>query len=405
MTGRANPLFENGQPPQTVEQISRKDIIYQDSQEDEVGARSIFTYLPGNNSTITAGFEVSRTSFDFLRTQNGLDTLYFYDQDDFRPAPSQKFIITSPEFVNQNFNDTKTIAAAFSEYSFRPIDKITLNAGLRYEYNQFNGQHYFAPRGSGSFRVNPETRLNFATGIYFQTPEFDVLTADTRNLDLRNEKSYHFILGLTRYLRNDLKLTTEVYYKSFDDLIVRNDRTNQLRTNEGDGWAAGIDLSLIKRFVNKFYGQINYSFAQSKRDDNNGEGSYNSDFNQPHIFSVLGGYEFNKEWTISAKWRFATGRPKDSFIVHENIFNDPNFVRFSKEITENNGTRLSDFHTFNVRIDYRKQLGRIALVSFIDIVNIYNHLNVNEDRFLEVTGEEDNRGFGILPTGGVKVEF
>ncbi|MCH7680868.1 hypothetical protein IID10_16135 [candidate division KSB1 bacterium] len=172
-----------------------------------------------------------------------------------------------------------------------------------------------------------------------------------------------------------------------------------------DGWAAGIDLSLIKRFVNKFYGQINYSYAQSKRDDHNGEGEYNSDFNQPHIFPILGGYEFNKEWSISAKWRFATGRPKDSFIVHENIFNDPNFVRYSKEITRNNGERLSDFHTFNVRVDYRKQLGRIALVSFLDVVNLYSHLNVNEDRFLEITGGEDRRGFNILPTGGLKIEF
>ena len=89
--------------------------------------------------------------------------------------------------------------------------------------------------------------------------------------------------GCPAISRDDLKLTTEIYYKQSGDLIVRNDRTNQLRRNDGDGWAAGIDLSLIKRLVNKFYGQINYSYAQSKRDDHNGEGEYNSDFNQPHI--------------------------------------------------------------------------------------------------------------------------
>ncbi|TDJ01399.1 MAG: TonB-dependent receptor [Caldithrix sp.] len=403
--GRAWPVFVNGEAPQSEEEIRYKDILSEDSHEYEFGMRSIFSIFPSDNSTFRTGFEVSRTTFNLVRTQNGLDTLYFYDQNDFRPHPAQKFIITSPEFVNNNFDDTKTILAAFTEYSFRPFDKLTLNAGLRYEYNEFNNQHYFAPRGSGSFTLNPKTRLNFATGIYYQTPEFDILTADARNVDLSNEKSYHFILGLSRYLRDDLKLTTEIYYKQFSDLIVRNDRTNQLRRNDGDGWAAGIDLSLIKRFVNKFYGQINYSYAQSKRDDHNGEGEYNSDFNQPHIFSILGGYEFNKEWSISAKWRFATGRPKDSFIVHENIFNDPNFVRYSKEITRNNGERLSDFHTFNVRVDYRKQLGRIALVSFLDVVNLYSHLNVNEDRFLEITGGEDRRGFNILPTGGLKIEF
>ena len=61
--------------------------------------------------------------------------------------------------------------------------------------------------------------------------------------------------------------------------------------------------------------------------------------------------------------------------------------------------------TFNIRFDSRRQIGRIALVSFLDVINLYNHLNVNEDRFLELTGKEDRRGFEILPTGGLKVEF
>ena len=403
--GRAWPIIKNGQPPQSPQQIGKKDRITEDSVENESGIRTVFTFLPSGNSTFKAGFELSRTSFDFVRTQNGLDTLFYYDQNDFRPDTSEKFIVTSPEFVNSTFKESKSIFAGFAEYSFKPFDKLTLNTGLRYEYNQFNGQHYFAPRGSASLRLNPKTRLGIAAGVYYQTPEFRVLTADKVNLDLHNEKSQHLILSLTRYLQDDLKFTAEVYYKKFNDLIVRNDRTNQIRTNTGDGAAAGIDLSLIKRFVNKLYGQINYSFARSKRDDNNGEGSYNSDFNQPQLFTILAGYEFNKEWSVAAKWRFATGRPKDSFIVHENIFSDADFVRFSKEITRNNGDRLSNFHTFNIRIDYRKQLGRIALVSFLDIVNLYGHLNVNEDRFLEITGKEDHRGFRILPTGGLKIEF
>ena len=67
--------------------------------------------------------------------------------------------------------------------------------------------------------------------------------------------------------------------------------------------------------------------------------------------------------------------------------------------------RLPAFHTFNIRFDSRRQIGRIALVSFLDVINLYNHLNVNEDRFLELTGKEDRRGFEILPTGGLKVEF
>ena len=56
-------------------------------------------------------------------------------------------------------------------------------------------------------------------------------------------------------------------------------------------------------------------------------------------------------------------------------------------------------------MDYRKQFGGIALVSFIDVLNLYSRLNVNEERFFEKTGVIDKKGFRITPTIGVKLEL
>ena len=91
--------------------------------------------------------------------------------------------------------------------------------------------------------------------------------------------------------------------------------------------------------------------------------------------TMLGGYEFNKEWTLSAKWKYATGRPSDVFIVHPNVFGDPDFPRFSRETTVENGDRLPAFHTFNVRVDYRKQFKHFALVNFIDVTIALSNLS------------------------------
>ena len=318
----------------------------------------------------TNGLELSRARFDNRLTQVGLDTLYTYDAQDFRPDPTRRFIVRAPEFVNARFAANKNIFAAFGEWSASNNKRLTVNTGLRYEYNEFNGNSYFSPRFSSTYRLNKKTRLNFASGVYYQTPEFDVVTATPSNEQLDNERVYHLITGLTRYLRDDLKFTAETYYKEFDDLIVRPDRTRPLRVNSGDGWASGLDLSLVKRFVDQFYGQINYSYALSERDDRDGQGAYNADFNQPHIFNVLAGYEFNKTWALSAKWRYATGRPKDAFVVHDNVLDDVDNLRYSQEITANNTDRLPAFHTFNIRLYSRRQLGLIALVGFLDIVNL-----------------------------------
>jgi hypothetical protein len=343
--GQAIPIFTDGQPPQSENDFRAKSIFAINENQAEVGTRSIFTYLPSAASALILGFELSRKDFDYAITQNGLDTLYVFDPDDFRPDPDQKYIVRDPDQVNIVLNDAKVFAASFANYSFQPAPRLTLNLGLRHEFNQFNENHDFSPRGSLSYRLSEQTRLSLATGLYYQIPEFVDLAAASQNLKLRTERSVHLIGGLTHYLRHDLKFIMEGYYKSLDDLLVKPDRSNSLWTNQGDGWASGIDLALIRRFAEHFYGQINYSYSQSQRHDRDGRGAYDADFNQPHIFSTLAGYQFNKEWTIAAKWRYATGRPTDAFIVHKDVFTDFEFKRFPKEITANNAARLGNFHT------------------------------------------------------------
>lgn len=403
--GFATPLFLEQGGPQSPADITQRIYLHEDIVDTEYGWRTAFNYFPARNTTFLLGADLSRKEQDLTRRMDAADTLYTFDENDFRPNPSLKYIVRQPEFVNVDFDAGKLFLATYGQFSFKPVSGVTVNLGLRHEFNEFNKDHYISPRGSINYFLNDRTRLSFASGLYTQEPEINDFTAAAQNLNLKNEKSLHTILGVTNYLRDDLKLTVEGYYKQFDDLLVEGDRANNISTNNGDGHAYGVDFILVKRFIDKFYGQVSYSYAVSKRNDNDGEGEYDSDFNQPNIFSIIGGYEFNKEWSLSAKWRYATGRPTDSFVVHNDIFGNPNFVRYSKEINENNGHRLPAFHTFNIRVDYRKQLGRIALVSFIDVVNLYSHLNVNEARFLYLTGGVDERGFEILPTMGLKLEL
>ena len=403
--GAADPIPGIAADVRSVDDFTLRQRIGEDLDEIEVGTRSTFTHAMGQGNQLSFGIEGSRSRYDRTILQNGQDTLYVFDSDDFRVSPDQRFIVTTPEQIDSRFDGTRSLFATFAEWSLTPVQRLTVNAGARYEFNQLNSRNYVSPRLSSTFRLTGRTRLNVATGVYYQTPDIDVATAAAQNEGLKNERALHFITGVSHYLRDDVKLTSEVYAKQFDDLIVHPDRTSQVRTNAGEGWARGVDVSLIKRLVDQFYGQINYSFAKSRRNDNDGLGSYDSDFNQPHIFSVLGGYEINQSWAISAKWRYATGRPRDSSIVHADVFDDPEHVRYSQEIISNNGDRLTAFHTFNIRVDHRTQLGRFALVGFLDIVNVYDHLNVNEQRFQPLTGTIDERGFGVLPTVGLKLEL
>ena len=383
----------------------RKDYYTAKSRENEFGGKSQFTYNPSVQSTISTGVQIQRISVEYNNYQNGPDTLFTFDANDYRPDPSKYFIILDPAFITNAFEARKFTYAGFADYQYAVTDKFIIQPGVRYEYSEFNSKGYFSPRFSTSYDLTDRIKLRAATGIYYQSPELRIVWFDGSNAKLKNERAVHYIAGTTMYLSDDVKLTTEVYHKDLDDLIIKPDRTSDKRANGGSGYARGIDIGLVKKFVDKWYGQVNYSYSTSRRNDNNGLGEYDYDFDQPHIFNILFGYEFDNEWSFSTKWKYATGRPKDSYIVHADIFNNPNYLRYSKEITGNNSERLPDFHTWNIRVDYRKQFGSVALVAFLDILNLYGRLNVNEERFIELTGKIDPKGFEILPSFGMKLEY
>lgn len=394
-----------------TKEIARVPKFESSNKQNEIGCKADFVYNPNKNSDFRFGLELKRINIDYsykMLEPSGIDTLFTFDQNDFRTNSTKNYLLTTPQSFNQDFDEAKINYSAYSEYSQTFFKKLTLTPGIRFDYSQFNEKNYFSPRFSASYSLNQETKLNFATGIYFQNPELNVVTSSPFNQDLKNERAIHYIFGLTKYFAKDFKFTAEVYYKKFDDLIVQPSRTSSERINRGSGYSNGIDFGVVKQLSKDYYGQANYSYSQSKRNDNldnDEQGSYNADFNQPHIFNILLGYNLNKNWSVSARWKYATGRPKDDFITHKNIFDDPNNLQFSKEIISTNTKRLEDYHSFNVRIDYRWQLNHFAIVSFSDILNLYNHQNVSEERFLEKTGETENQGFGIIPTLGMKIEF
>ena len=395
----------NGVVPKKSDAHVRENYYKYNSEEDEFGIRSQFTYTPSSVSSIAFGIQANNTSFTYSAKQIEAETLFVFGTNDYRPNPANKFIVLDPAFINSSLSASKSTGAAFAEYTYSPNEVLKFIPSVRYEYSEFNKKSYVSPRISASYFISERTKLSAATGIYYQPVELRTISLDVRNALLKNEKSVHYIVGLTTYLTDDVKLTAEFYHKDLSDLIVKTDRTTDLRKNVGTGHARGLDLGLVKKFTDKWYGQMNYSFSSSIRNNNDGLGEYRSDFDQPHIFNVLFGYEFDSEWSFSTKWKYATGRPKDSYVINSNVFNNPGMMRYSKEITGNNSGRLPDFHTWNIRVDYRKQLGDVAIVAFLDILNLYNRLNVNEERFIETTGTIDPKGFQILPSFGVKLEF
>ena len=403
--GKVDIKVKDGQVP-AQDDISYHDNILNERQKHYFyGIKTEYHYFFNSFLSCMAGSELQSTLFKYRLRQSQNDTTYIFDGNDFRMDQQKKYLVTYPEMVNSEKDSRWYNLASYVHFTYNPINALSITPGLRYMYFEYNKQHYLATRISINYNIDSKTALSTAAGIYYQPPDERTIAANSSKSKLKNEQSIHFIAGLKKYMTDDLKLTCEVYYKELDNLLVHPNRTSLTYSNDGYGWASGIDMSLIKRFVSHYYGQVSYSFCQSERNDSDGNGYYSTDFNRTHHFTYLTGYEFNKEWNLSVKWRYATGYPTDAYIIHTDVFNNPEYLRYSKEITDKNARRLPDAHNLNVRIDYRRQFNYFALVTYLDILNVYGQLNVVEERFLEKSGKHEEKGFEMMPTFGLQIEF
>ena len=104
-----------------------------------------------NSSNLVAGVDLDRVDLHNNRQLSRPDTSYVFDANDFRPNPLQYFLVNDPAFFNVDVKKFSYNASAYLNYSFNLLKRLSLNAGLRYDYSGFTTQHTLSPRLNGSF--------------------------------------------------------------------------------------------------------------------------------------------------------------------------------------------------------------------------------------------------------------
>ncbi|MCG9881676.1 MAG: TonB-dependent receptor [Bacteroidia bacterium] len=380
------------------------NIQSQDYSENKIGYRLLHYFNFNQNNKLATGLELDALYLNNNRRFYFNDTLFVYRSTDILD-PNQRYQVVSPQMVNANFKDSRLNLSSFINYSTFIGKRLSVNAGLRYDYTGFSNQHVLAPRLNGSYFINEKQSVNFAYGIFYQEPVYSDMADQPKGNVLKMEETIQYILGYRWYIKPDFKLTIETWYKEFSHLVTTPINGTVFKNNLGNGWGKGFDINLTKRLVYKFHGQISYSYMEIKRNDGDGLGEYNFAFSQPHQFNLMLSYKLNSHWTFSMRFRSATGKPKDDYIIHRNILDQTNQIRYSKEIIGKNRLRLPNFNSLDVRVNYQFKFKTANMTIFFDIVNIMNKQIANSESFNYLTGQNYFDGLAIFPTGGLKFEF
>lgn len=393
--GEAYPdLVPEGTPAEDIPVRERLLTVTED--ETEIGWRS--DYETRNRfGQGSAGLHVWQTDVDYSTFLREDWDRFVYRTTDPRP-PGQQYITLTPGDIDSVFEAKETSYAAYGEQVF-DFGHWDLRAGLRYDYDGFADESLVSPRLAANWRPKPDLRVSATAGVFYQSPRFLVRGASPENFGLENERITHVSVGFQQYFGPNWSLLVEPYYQWLDNMIVEQDRTSLEATNDGDGTNLGLDVVLSRSFENGWFGDVGYSWNDARLNDNDGFGDYDADFNREHFFTIGGSWEITQRWKVGARWKWATGRPTDGFIINSDVLGPGQPLRYSKELTDRNALRLDDYHSLNIRVDYRLPLGPIDLVAFLDVINLYGGPGGGSQEFDPRRGvivEDEGEAFPII---------
>jgi len=287
--------------------------------------RSDFTWQIDNVNQIKSGIDFTYHDLKYEDFQIIVDAT-----SNFKPM--------MPEPGAFNFNTYQTNPYQFAYYlqDKIEIDYLIVNAGLRFDYFEPDGEYLkdpnkineldelqppfpdslmlkatskyqFSPRIGLSYPITDRGAIHISYGHFFQIPPFEnlyrnpnfriPLTGDfpenigntIGNTDLKPQQTIMYEIGLQQALTDELGITITGYYKDIRNLLgseiyIKNEfRKFSKLVNRDYGSVKGITLSFEKRFSSGIGATLDYTFQDAKGTASDPNAAFNNAQANPPI--------------------------------------------------------------------------------------------------------------------------
>jgi len=196
----------------------------------------------------------------------------------------------------------------------------TMQAGLRFNYNDLNKEFLLSPRVSASWKPNWQRDIIFkaAAGAYHQPPFYREMRRydGSLNTAVKAQKSWQAVAGLDYNffgLNRPLRLTAEAYYKTLSRVVpydIDNVRIRYFGENSAKAYATGLEMRLFGEVVKDAESWISFGIMKTKEDLQN-------DFYQEYTVDSLN--QPTDSMLVEGGW---LRRPTDRLITFGMFFQD-----------------------------------------------------------------------------------
>lgn len=331
----------------------------------------------------------------------------------------------------RNYNDHFILWQYFAQARYKPLDKITITAGVHSMNLTFNKSNIIEPRAAISYQPNLKNTITVSYGLHGQMQALPVylyqqqiggLLVNNRSLDF--SKAHHFVAGYENRFAANWRVKAEVYYQSLFDIPVEttNSGFSMLNAgsdftfpekagliNEGTGTNTGLELTIEKFLTNGFYLMATGSLFDSKYKGSDGI-ERNSSFNYGYAANLLTGREWKagKEkrnaFTVDVRLSTIGGRYVTPVDITRSQLEKREVLDESRYNSEQLDSYLRIDTKFGYRINSKKR--KISQTFYLDLQNVTNRENIFLRRFNPQRGSVGNvNQIGFFPDVLYRVQF
>ena len=355
---------------------------------------------------ILLGFEATYVEWDINAEAKFEAPNQFIADIDIYTAETKSF--------NESPNYTKT--ALYAKDRWKIADRITVIPGARLTDDSVPEKTIAEPKLGIEYDLSEKTLITAGWGRYHQAPQWNDFFPEFGNPDLKFIYGEHNVTGIEHKFADVLSIKTEVYYKTYSDIIVPDPDTNPATTknllNGGSGSSTGIEMLLKKDGAKNGNGWLSVSWSESKRKNDLTGQEIDFAYDQPLIVNMVCSHELKSGWVVGARWRYQSGSPYTPVVgtctyaddgEDCTVADDDRYIPVYGDI---NSERLPDYHRLDIRFDRDKVYDTWKFGYFIEFVNVYARQNVGGYEYNTDYTEKTAVGqTPFMPGFGVKAEF
>lgn len=405
---KVRDLVRNGVPPPGIplpDLLETSPVVFDDnSRERETTLKYDLTLSAPFFEKVQAGgaFKVFNVNYRVL-SPFGSDTPYSVVPDVY------------PLSLRQGLRAYQS--SGYFQASRRLGSRVNATFGGRVDDYSILNRTRFSPRAGISVRLTEKLSWRASSGSYYQQPFFLFLTAFPETRTMAPQRADHYVTGFSYIVSPSFRITLEGYRKEYRDYPVARDIPQLSFANIGDtfdvreillplasggrGRAQGIELFLEKKFTDKWFGQANFAVSKTRHAGLDGIFRPGS-FDYPFVANFVGGYRLTKNWEVSTRVAYLSGRPFTPF--NEELSREQRRGIF--DLDRVNGERLPDYFRLDFRLDRTFTVRDKPLLVFLGVQNVINRQNVAGFTWNRRLNEaQTNDQLGFFPLIGMEWRF